>query len=63
LWNKSRGSSQRLAVSETFLVVVDDLVVPNADAGVTVLKEPVGVDRNRSVGFMVTIPRLKALSG
>jgi hypothetical protein len=44
LWNKSPGSSQILAVSETFLVVVDDLVVPNADAGVTVLKEPVGVD-------------------
>jgi hypothetical protein len=32
-----------LAVPETFLVAVDDLVVLNANAGVTVLKEPVGV--------------------
>jgi hypothetical protein len=32
-----------LAVPETFLVAVDDLVIPNADAGVTVLEEPVGV--------------------
>jgi hypothetical protein len=28
-----------LAVPETFLVAVDDLVIPNADAGVTVLEE------------------------
>jgi hypothetical protein len=32
-----------LAVPETFLVAVDDLVVPNADAGVTILEDPVGV--------------------
>jgi hypothetical protein len=32
-----------LAVLETFFVAVDDLVVPNADAGVAVLEEPVGV--------------------
>jgi sulfur carrier protein ThiS len=32
-----------LAVPETFLVAVDDLVIPNADASVTVLEEPVGV--------------------
>jgi hypothetical protein len=32
-----------LAVPETFLVVVDDLVVSNADAGVTILEEPIGV--------------------
>jgi hypothetical protein len=32
-----------LAVPETFLVTVDDLVVLNADTGVAVLKEPVGV--------------------
>jgi hypothetical protein len=32
-----------LAVPETFLVVVEDLVVPNADTGVTVLEESVGV--------------------
>jgi sulfur carrier protein ThiS len=52
-----------LAVPETFLVAVDDLVVPNANIGVTVLEEPVGVVRNRSPGFMVTLPRLKALPG
>jgi sulfur carrier protein ThiS len=32
-----------LAVPETFLVAVDDLVVPNSNAGVAVLEEPVGV--------------------
>jgi hypothetical protein len=32
-----------LAVPETLLVAVDDLVVANADTGVAVLKEPVGV--------------------
>jgi hypothetical protein len=32
-----------LAVPETFLVAVDDLVVPDADASVAVLEEPVGV--------------------
>jgi sulfur carrier protein ThiS len=32
-----------LAVPKTFLVAVDDLVVPNADAGITVLEEPIGV--------------------
>jgi hypothetical protein len=29
-----------LAVPETFLVAVDDLVVPKADTGVVVLEEP-----------------------
>jgi hypothetical protein len=32
-----------LAVSESFLVAVDDLVVPIADAGLTILEELVGV--------------------
>jgi hypothetical protein len=32
-----------LAVSETFLVDVDDLVVPNADTGVTVLEKLVSL--------------------
>jgi sulfur carrier protein ThiS len=32
-----------LAVPKTFVVAVDDLVVPNADAGITVLEEPIGV--------------------
>jgi hypothetical protein len=32
-----------LAVPETFLVAVDDLVVSNADTGVAVLEELVGV--------------------
>jgi hypothetical protein len=32
-----------LAVFETFLVAVDDLVIPNADTGVAALEEPVGV--------------------
>jgi hypothetical protein len=30
------------AVPETFLVAVDDLVIPDADASVAVLEEPVG---------------------
>jgi sulfur carrier protein ThiS len=32
-----------LAVPETFLVAVDDLVVPNAETSVVVLEESVGV--------------------
>jgi hypothetical protein len=32
-----------LAVPETFVVDVDDLVVPNANTGVAVLEEPVGL--------------------
>jgi hypothetical protein len=32
-----------LAVPETFLLAVDDLVVPNAYADLAVLEEPVGV--------------------
>jgi hypothetical protein len=34
---------KNLAVSETFILAVDDLVVSNADTGVAVLEEPVGV--------------------
>jgi hypothetical protein len=34
---------KELAVPDTFLVPVENLFVPNADAGVTVLEEPVGV--------------------
>jgi hypothetical protein len=34
---------ENLAVSETFILAVDDLVVSNADTGVAVLEEPVGV--------------------
>jgi hypothetical protein len=30
-------------VPQTFFVAVDDLFVPNADTGVTVLEEPVAV--------------------
>jgi hypothetical protein len=52
-----------LAVPKTFLVAVDDLVVPNTDTGVAVLEEPVGVIPRRSPGFMVTLSRLKALPG
>jgi hypothetical protein len=32
-----------LTVPETFLVAIDDLVIPNADTGVAVLEESVGV--------------------
>jgi sulfur carrier protein ThiS len=32
-----------LAVPETFLVAIDNLVVPDADASVAVLEEPVGL--------------------
>jgi hypothetical protein len=32
-----------LVIPETFLVAVDDLVIPDADTGVAVLEEPVGV--------------------
>jgi sulfur carrier protein ThiS len=47
-WRDLRGARlmdllKELAVPETFLVAVDNLVVSNADAGVTVLEEPVGV--------------------
>jgi hypothetical protein len=47
-WRDLRGARlvdllKDLAVPETFLLAVDDLVVPNADTGVTVLEEPVGV--------------------
>jgi hypothetical protein len=47
-WRDLRGARlmdllKNLAVPETFLVAVDNLVVLNADAGVTVLEEPVGV--------------------
>jgi hypothetical protein len=47
-WRDLRGAGlvnllKDLAVPETFLVAVDDLVVPNADAGVTILEDPVGV--------------------
>jgi hypothetical protein len=31
-----------LAVPKAFLVAIDDPVVPNVDAGVAVLEEPVG---------------------
>jgi sulfur carrier protein ThiS len=67
-WRDLRGTRlmgllEDLAVPETFIVAVDDLVVPNTDAGVTVLEELVGVSRNRSSGFMVILPRLKALPG
>jgi hypothetical protein len=42
-WYQTHGLLKDLAVPETFLVAIDDLVVPDADAGVTVLEEPVGV--------------------
>jgi hypothetical protein len=47
-WRNRRGAGlvdllEDLAVPETFLVAIDDLVIPNADTGVAVLKEPVGV--------------------
>jgi sulfur carrier protein ThiS len=47
-WRDLRGARlvdllKDLAVPETFLLAVDDLVVPNADTGVTILEEPVGV--------------------
>jgi hypothetical protein len=32
-----------LAIPEAFLIVVDNMVVPNTDAGVAVLEELVGV--------------------
>jgi hypothetical protein len=32
-----------LAVPKSFLVAINDLVVPDADIGVAVLEEPVGV--------------------
>jgi hypothetical protein len=34
---------ENLAVSKTFIFVVDNLVVSNADTGLAVLEEPVGV--------------------
>jgi sulfur carrier protein ThiS len=47
-WRDLRGARlmdllKDLAVPETFLVAVDDLVIPNANACVTVLEESVGV--------------------
>jgi hypothetical protein len=47
-WRDLRGARlvdllKDLAVHEAFLVAVDDLVVPNTDAGVRVLEESVGV--------------------
>jgi hypothetical protein len=34
---------KEVAVPETFLISFDDLVVPDTDASVVVLEEPVGV--------------------
>jgi hypothetical protein len=47
-WRDLRGARfvdllQNLAVPKTFLVAIDDLVIPDAYASVAVLEEPVGV--------------------
>jgi hypothetical protein len=47
-WSDLRGAGlvdllKDLVAPETFLIAVDDLVVSNADAGITILEEPVGV--------------------
>jgi sulfur carrier protein ThiS len=52
-----------LAVPETFLVVVDDLVVPNADAGVTVLEELVGVVPQPLAGLHGHPPEVEGIAG
>jgi hypothetical protein len=46
-WRDHRGARlvyllKDLAVPKAFLVAIDDPVVPNVDAGVAVLEEPVG---------------------
>jgi hypothetical protein len=50
------------AVSETFLVAVDELVVPNADAGVAILKEPVGVVPQPLSGLHGHPPEVEGIS-
>jgi hypothetical protein len=51
-----------LAVPETFLVAVDNLVVPDTDAGVAVLKELVGVVAQLLTGLHGHPPEVEGIS-
>jgi hypothetical protein len=51
-----------LAVPETFLVAIDNLVVPNTDASVAVLEEPVGVVAQPLTGLHGHPPEVEGVS-
>jgi sulfur carrier protein ThiS len=51
-----------LAVPEAFLVAIDDLVVPDANASVTILKEPVGVVTKSLAGLHGYPPEVEGVS-
>jgi hypothetical protein len=52
-----------LAVPETFLVAIDDLVILNADIGVAVLEEPVGVVPQPLTGLHSHPPEVEGIVG
>jgi hypothetical protein len=52
-----------LTVPETFLVAVDELVVPNADTGVAVLEEPVGVVSQQLARLHGHPPEVEGVAG
>jgi hypothetical protein len=52
-----------LAVSKALLVAIDDLVVPDANAGVAVLKEPVGVVTKPLASLHGYPPEVEGISG
>jgi hypothetical protein len=67
-WRGRRGAERMdllkdLAVPETFLLVVDDLVTPNADTGVVVLEEPIGVVPQPLAGFHGHPPKVEGVAG
>jgi hypothetical protein len=51
-----------LAEPEAFLVAVDDLVVPNTNASVAVLEEPVGVVAQPLAGLHGHPPEVEGVS-
>jgi hypothetical protein len=51
-----------LVVPETFLVPIDDLVIPVADAGIAVLEEPVGVVAQLLAGLHGHPPEVESVS-
>jgi sulfur carrier protein ThiS len=53
---------EHLAVPETFLVDVDDQVVPNANAGVAILEEPIGVVTQPLTGLHGDPPEVEGIS-
>jgi hypothetical protein len=52
-----------LAVPETFLVAVDDMVVPNTDTIVAVLKESIGVVAQPLTGLHGHPPKVEGIPG